>query len=146
MRGRIVEGLWILGMLDIETNEIHLEICPNNKRDKNILLSLVRKHVRPDSTIFTDCWRGYYDLPSSGFEHYCVNHELHFDDPETKVNTNKIESQCRSVKKRLARGGISKEKLADHLCEFLWRRDAKRQEKDPFMHLITIIAKQFAFS
>ena len=38
-RGRIVEGSWILGMLDIETNEICLEIFPNNKRDKNTLLT-----------------------------------------------------------------------------------------------------------
>ena len=145
-RGRIVEGSWILGMLDIETNELRLEICPDNKRDKNTLLTLIQKHVRQNSTIFTDCWRGYTDLSASGFEHYCVNHQLHFVDPESKVNTNKIESQWRPIRKRLARGGVSKDKLADHLCEFLWRHDSERQEKDPFNHLISIIAKQFSIS
>nr|CAD2183380.1 unnamed protein product [Meloidogyne enterolobii] len=145
-RGRVVEGSWILGMIDIETNELRLEICPDNKRDKDTLLSLITKHVRPDSTIFTDFWRGYADLFANGFEHYCVNHQLHFVNPETQANTNKIESQWRPIRKRLARGGVHKEKLADHLCEFLWRRDAKRHEKDTFNHLITIIAKQFNFS
>jgi hypothetical protein len=29
-RGRVVEGNWILGMIDINTNETHMAICPNN--------------------------------------------------------------------------------------------------------------------
>ena len=53
-RGRVVEGSWILGMVDIETNEVRLEICPDNKRDANTLLKLIQKHVQPNTTLFTD--------------------------------------------------------------------------------------------
>ena len=27
-RGRVVEGSWILGLIDVESNEIRFDICP----------------------------------------------------------------------------------------------------------------------
>src|SRR5258705_3949260 len=30
-RGRIVEGTWIFGLIDNETNELRVQICQNNK-------------------------------------------------------------------------------------------------------------------
>lgn len=142
-RGRMVEGNWILGMIDEDTNEIRLEICPNNKRDSITLLALIQKHVKQNSTIFTDCWKGYSNLSANDFEHWTVNHRLHFVNPETKVHTNKIESQWRGIRKRLTRGGIAHDKLAEHLCEYLWRRDVKRRDVDMFNDLLSIICKQF---
>ena len=41
-KGRLVEGNWLLGLIDEDTNEIRLEICPNNKRDADTLLALSR--------------------------------------------------------------------------------------------------------
>ena len=127
-------------MIDIDTNEIRLEICPNNKRDANTLLELIQKHILPDSTIFTDLWKGYNNLIENGFEHCCVNHSLQF---VTGVNTNKIESQWRPLRQRLARGGAPKENLADHLCEFFWRRDVHRRDVDPFNDILDHIRSQF---
>ena len=66
-QGRIVEGVWLLGMIDVATNQIRLEFCPENKRDSNTLLMLIKKHVSEDSTIFTDCWKGYANLSKEGF-------------------------------------------------------------------------------
>ena len=54
-RGRVVVGSWILGFIDNETNEVRLEICPDNNRDHDILFALIEKHVAQDSCIFTDC-------------------------------------------------------------------------------------------
>ena len=142
-RGRVVEGSWILVMVDIETNELRLEICPNNKRYQETLLTLIEKHVQHDSTVFSDCWKGYTNLSAAGFEHFCVNHQLNFVNPDNQVTTNKIESQWRPLRKRLARGGISKEHLANHLCEFLWRCDAIRMDVDPFNLLLDTIKEQF---
>lgn len=106
---------------------------------------LFRKHVHPDTNIITDCWRGYAGLTQEGFRHKTVNHTLNFVDPDTGANTNKIESQWRPIRQRLARGGVKNEYLADHLCEFLWRRDMKREGSDPFESLITNIRSQFRF-
>ncbi len=36
--GRIVEGSWLVGIIDHVTNELRVEICPNNIRDSNNLL------------------------------------------------------------------------------------------------------------
>jgi len=140
--GRVVEGSWILGLIDIETNEVRLEICPDNKRDANTLLGLIQKHVLPDTMLFTDLWKGYNNLSENGFQHMCVNHSLRFVTDEG-VNTNKIESQWRPIRQRLARGGVQKEKLADHLCEFLWRRDVRRRDVDYFNNILDHIRNQF---
>lgn len=96
-----------------------------------------------DSTIITDCWRGYNGLSEEGFEHLTVNHSLNFVNEETGADTNKIESQWRPIRTRLARGGIKNEYLADHLCEFLWRREVKQENRDPFSYFIDNVAQQF---
>ncbi|KMQ82375.1 protein tssc4-like isoform x1 protein, partial [Lasius niger] len=47
-RGRVVEGCWILEMIHRgHPTNYRLEICPENKRDKDTLLNLIRKHVAP---------------------------------------------------------------------------------------------------
>uniref|UniRef100_A0A914MB07 ISXO2-like transposase domain-containing protein n=2 Tax=Meloidogyne TaxID=189290 RepID=A0A914MB07_MELIC len=104
-RGRVVDGSWILGFIDTDTNEVRLEICPENRRDRETLFALIEKHVAPDSCIFTDCWKGYTGLDERGFQHWTVNHQRQFV-TEEGVNTNKIESQWRPLRQRLARGGI----------------------------------------
>lgn len=39
-----------------------IEICPDNRRDVETLINLIKKHVKPGSTIMTDCWKGYKNL------------------------------------------------------------------------------------
>jgi len=55
-----------------------LEICPNNKRDKDTLLALIQKHVTPGTEIHTDCWKGYIDLEQYGYVDKTVNHSEFF--------------------------------------------------------------------
>ncbi len=43
-RGRIIDGNWILGMIDLDGG-YRLEICPGNKRGKQTLKALTTKHV-----------------------------------------------------------------------------------------------------
>ena len=141
-RGRVVDSSWILGFIDIETNEVRLEICPENKRDRDTLFALIEKHVALDSCIFTDCWKGYTGLEEHGFQHWTVNHQRQFV-TEEGVNTNKIESQWRPLRQRLARGGIKSDKLAEHLCEYLYKKDTIRRNVDVFTDFLEIIKTQF---
>ena len=53
-RGRVVEGNWILGVIDINTKEVRMAICPNNRRDAQTLYDLVSKHVKLTSAFHTD--------------------------------------------------------------------------------------------
>jgi len=72
-RGRIIEGSWILGMIHRgNPANYQLEICPNNKRDKDTLLVLIQKHVTPGTEIHTNCWKGYIDLEQYGYVHKIV--------------------------------------------------------------------------
>ena len=121
---------------------MRLEICPDNKRDRETPFHLIEKHVAPDSYIFTDCWKGYSGLKERGFQHWTVNHQRQFV-TEDGVNTNKIESRWRLLHHRLARGGIISDKLAEHLCEFLYKKDTKRRNVDIFEDFLEILETQF---
>lgn len=59
----IVKDSWIVGIIHrgYSTN-YRLEICLKNKRDKDTLLSLIKKHVAPGTEIHTGCWKGYINL------------------------------------------------------------------------------------
>jgi hypothetical protein len=66
-RGCMIDGSWILGMIDLGTedepsNNYRLEICPGNKCDAATLLPLIEKHVLLGTTIMSDCWRAYNGL------------------------------------------------------------------------------------
>lgn len=87
-----MEGSRVLGMIDRETKEVRLEICPNNKRDKDTFLGVIRKHVAAQTTIMTDCWKGYEGLDVNNFRHLTVNQSLNFIDPESGACTNLIEN------------------------------------------------------
>lgn len=130
-RGRWTEGQWILGMIDM-TGAFRIEIIPNNKRDRATLTSLIIKNVEPGTVLFTDCWKGYENIEASGYEHLTVNHLIHFRDPDTWCDTQKIESQWRPIRKRLSRGGVRSADLDKHLCEYLWKREAKINNEDVF--------------
>ena len=91
-KGRKVDGVWVFGMVERDSGDLRLEVCPDNKRDQNTLLELVKKHVSPGTTIMSDCWRGYNNLSANGYNHLTVNHTKNFVDPHTGANTQKIES------------------------------------------------------
>lgn len=137
-RGRLVEGTWIVGMIDLN-GEFRIEVCPENKRDRMTLATIIEKHVQPNTVIYTDCWKGYNGLNDRGYEHLTVNHSLHFRDPDTWCDTQKIEAQWRPLRRRLSRGGIRQEDLAAHLCEFLWKRECDRVKEDRFERMLNEI-------
>lgn len=75
-RGRIVDSIWILGMVELQTGaagdhrqggHVRMEVCENNKRDKAELLKLIKRHVLPGTTIMTDEWKAYSSVPQLGF-------------------------------------------------------------------------------
>ena len=91
-------------------------------RDSETLLSIIKKHVKKGSIVYSDCWKGYYKLKEIGFEHYTVNHSDHFKDPLTGVNTNTIEGNWRSIKDLIPVQMRIKDKIDTKLIEYIWRR------------------------
>ena len=138
--GQAVEGDWILGMIDVETNEVRMAVCPNNRRDSNTLYQLIAEHVELTSTIQTDAWRGYYGLLADGFAaHLSVNHSENSMD----LVTSNIDSRWRTLRKRLSTAGIRRGDIDVHICEYLWHQDCKNRGADPFQELIDDIRQAY---
>jgi len=138
-RGRLVQGTWVLGIIDVHTNDLRIEVCPGNRRDAATLLAIIGRNVEAGTTVITDCWKSYNGLDAQGFQHLTVNHSCHFVDPDTWANTQKIESSWPALKHRICRGGVPKETLGNHLCEYLWQQDVKRRGADLFIEMIQLL-------
>lgn len=127
--GKAMEGSWILAFIEVgSTEKCQLEIYPDDdKRDKEFLLSLLKKHVLAGTEIHTK--EEWFDIESLGYVHRIVDYSIESD-------TEDIKSSWYSMKYYLSSGGICEEKLDEHLCEFLWRRRVKYLGEDPFNQLL----------
>ncbi|XP_036322022.1 uncharacterized protein LOC118736022 [Rhagoletis pomonella] len=100
-KGRRVEGHWVLGMVEDGSDDLRLEVCPENVRSAEVLIPLIQKHVAEGTIICTDFWKAYDCLADHGYEHRKVNHS----DPDNPfvaddgTHTQRIESQWRVIKR-----------------------------------------------
>jgi transposase-like protein len=127
-RGRVVEGHWVVGGICRETGEIFLEIAES--RDAISLEDIIRRNVETQSTIITDCWRGYDQLGRSGdYERLSVNHSQNFVDPLTGAHTQNIENTWWQIKRQLPSTHSRNANSFDlQLLEFMWRRHNKASD------------------
>ncbi|CAH2095686.1 unnamed protein product [Euphydryas editha] len=104
-KGRHIEGQWVLDMIEDGSEDLRLEICPDNVRSADVLLPWIEKHVAEGTIIHTDIWRAYSGLENYGYIHKTVNHS----DPENPfvapdgTHTQRIQSQWRLVKRFFAK-------------------------------------------
>jgi transposase len=60
--------------------------CMIPDASSNTLMSIIRKKVRPDSVVFTDCWTAYNALDVSEFKHERVNHSEEYVNGNNHIN------------------------------------------------------------
>ena len=74
-RGHRVVGVWVVGGIDRSEDKNMFAVSVPD-RSARTLLEIIRRHVRPGSIIYTDCWKGYRteDLADLGCAHLTVNH------------------------------------------------------------------------
>lgn len=70
------------------------------KRDADTLVTIIQKYVKPETTIYSDCWGAYCKLDQIGFKHGTVNHSKEFKNVEG-VCTNGIEGLWGFVKGKI---------------------------------------------
>ena len=104
-KGRRVDGVWVFGGIERETKNCFFQCEPD--RTANTLIAIIKEHVLPGTTIYSDCWKAYSPLNKEGFSHLTVNHSINFVDPETGTHTNTIESTWRALKKSLPKHGTT---------------------------------------
>jgi hypothetical protein len=65
--GRLVQGTWVLSIVDVHTSDVRVMPCPNNSRDAKSLFTLIDKNVMSGTVVMADCWKFYDELTAKGF-------------------------------------------------------------------------------
>jgi len=119
-KGRLVTGQWVFGGYERESKKLFIECVPD--RSAETLLAIIKKWIKPGTTIMSDCWKAYNCLQSEGYQHLTVNHSYNFVDPDTKAHTQHIERAWRETRGNIPRYGIRKKHYATYIAEFLFKQ------------------------
>ena len=117
-RGRGAAGkVPVFGLLK-RNGKVYTAMIPNAKT--RTLMPLIRQKVKPDSIVYSDCWRAYNALDVSEFKHYRINHSKLFANKHNHING--IENFWNQAKRQLRKfNGIPKEHFHLFLKECEWR-------------------------
>lgn len=130
-KGRFKISQWIIGMVERITGSVRFEAIAS--RDKNTMLQILKKYVKYNSTIITDCWKGYIGLDKYFKRHQTVNHSKNFKDPKTGAYTQTIESQWRLLRQKIALHHKNHKKRSEYitlaLCEHIYRQNYRKLDK-----------------
>ena len=107
----------VFGLLK-RNGKVHTVTVPNTQTAT--LLLIIRKQVKPDSIVYTDCYHSYDVLDVSEFSHLRINHSTHFAERQNHING--IENFWNQAKHHLRQfNGIPKEHFELYLKECEWR-------------------------
>ena len=140
-KGRRVDGVWVFGGIERETKKCFFKCVAD--RTANTLVSIIKDHILPGTTIYSDCWKAYSSLNSEGFSHLTVNHSVNFVDPETGTHTNTIESTWRALKKSLPKHGTTKNLYDTYFAQYCVRKQFLIDAEDPFLEFLQLIKKVY---
>ncbi|XP_036339366.1 uncharacterized protein LOC118748792 [Rhagoletis pomonella] len=127
-RGHRVEGQWVFGGVERETNRCFL--VPVEKRDKETLLKIIKDWILPGTIVVSDFWKAYDCLSEEGYIHFRVNHSIDFKDPDTEQHTNTIEGLWRHVKCSMPQYHRKKLFFNGYLAKFMFNRNCKNCDTD----------------
>ncbi|HQU08614.1 MAG TPA: IS1595 family transposase [Opitutales bacterium] len=116
-RGRGAGGkIAVFGILK-RGGKVYTQIIPDAKSET--LMPIIQHKIRPDSIVYTDCYRSYNVLDVSEFKHYRINHSELFAHKHNHING--IENFWNQAKRILRKyNGIPKQNFYFFLkeCEF----------------------------
>ena len=148
-RGRpYVYNVWLIGFR--ERGSSRCLIFPTETRCESFFLPLLLAHVKPESTIYTDCFSVYVNnsnlLPQSKLQnhryiHKYVNHKItfvnkHFPD----IHTNTIERLWKSVKEHTRKHKVKK---LFNLCLGRFYFHRTMEKKDQLKYLIKNLHNEY---
>ena len=117
-RGRGAAGkVAVFGLLK-RKGKVHVVIIPN--ASSKTLIPIIRQKIKPDSIVYTDCFRSYDVLDVSEFHHLRINHSKLFAQQANHING--IENFWNQAKRHLrAYNGISRQHFHLFIKECEWR-------------------------
>eukprot|EP00794_Sanderia_malayensis_P000095 gene95-701_t len=111
---------WVFGIYDRETKVGYLQFVDH--RDEATLFPIIQQYVIPGTTINSDGWATYQNLPRLGYQHDVVIHQLHFVNPVMGVHINGVEAYWARAKQKIkAVYGSRLGMLLSYLDESMWR-------------------------
>ena len=116
---------WVWGAVCRDNSQVVLKKI--YKRDEDTLMRLITKYTTKESHLFSDEWRGYWNLWSRRF-HMTVNHSKEFVSPfSNQIHTNRQEGVWGLIKPFAIHTyrGIPKKTLNEYLKEFMFRYNLK---------------------
>jgi len=129
-KGRRIEGAWVIGGIERSANirNGYKNLFLRTIKDRNCtnIDEIVKRYVKPGTTIYTDCWKGYNNLKNIGYIHKTVNHSKNFVDPITKAHTQTIEGTWSYLKRSILPRHRNNKNIMIHLKEFQWRRKNRK--------------------
>jgi hypothetical protein len=121
-----------------ERGSVRVFLVPVPDRTADTLTTIIRDWIEPGTTVSSDCWGGYKNLESLGYTH-CINHSIHFVDPDTGDHTNTIEATWHAVKVSLGQYNRG-EDYHYHLARYMFEASCKAQGVPPFLQFLDLIA------
>ena len=119
--GRMVKEQWVFGGICRETGDCFLVAVPD--RSKKTLLKIISERIKLGTTIISDYWPSYEEIPEIEGMHYThikVNHSENFVDPKTGACTNLVENMWGRAKKRnKLQNGTNRGIIDSYMCEFM---------------------------
>ena len=89
----------MFGMLEIHHADRRPILRLVQRRNKETLVPIIKKHVKRQSLVVSDEWRAYARLATEGYRHVRVNHSQNYVDPETGLHTQNLERAWQTYKK-----------------------------------------------
>jgi hypothetical protein len=112
-----------------------------SKRDRDTIVEVLAVHVRPGSTLVTDCWKGYYGIEAVlGMYHLTVYHSKWFKNNETGACTNHIEGTWSGINDKIPPRNKTTTLISGHLLEFIWRRKNQNRLWDALFDAFRTVA------
>ena len=99
------------------------------QRNKETLIPIIKKYIKPGSIIYSDKWGAYSTLSSHGYTHYQINHSANFVDPQDcSIHTQNIESLWRCFKKHSKRPGMQTAYMEQYVLCFLFLQNFEQKD------------------
>lgn len=134
--GRLPKQHWVVGMLDTFTNDVLIKCVERRTRDG--IQTAFQDFVNEDTILHTDGWKAYIKIfENKNITHKVVNHNVNFVDPNTGVNTQRIECLWSNLKKFLRRKSYkNSEYIEQYIAEFIFKRTFKDASLSKFIDLL----------
>ena len=125
---RLASQIWgFAGVVRGSREEYFMEFVES--RNRQTLIDVISRRIRPGSIIYSDCWKAYENLPELlpefNFQHKRVNHSRNFvDQDDRRTHTQSIEAFWSVIKRSFRRhcGTNYASCLDEFMGEFMYRR------------------------